>query len=183
MAIWTMPYQKLQRSGNILIAARGSSIDTFDLNTGAFLSSWSTAPTPIASAPVLASLETPGISTPPAKRRKVSDEEDVADPTPAEEANAKPNVQARGNGNAKKQKKRPQTQTSRAENASSGLEHPAVICLAASEDGKHVVAVTAEDKSVRVLEHVKRENEKQELRQISIRYGSYLCQFYNTDRM
>jgi tRNA (guanine-N(7)-)-methyltransferase subunit TRM82 len=169
MATSRMPYQRLQRSGDVLIAARGSSIDTFDLINGSFLSSWSTAPKPTQTT-TPATSEAPDASSPPAKRRKVSDEEDTADIEGAattSETNAKTN--GNSNGQSKAQKKKQQNQKSRAESASSGFEHPAVICLAATEDGKHIVAVTAEDKSVRVLERIATENGKQELKEISIR--------------
>ena len=168
MAIQQMPYQRLQRSGNVLIAARGSSIDTFDLSNGSFLSSWSTAPETV-NAPTHSTPNALESSSPPSKRRKVVDEEDVADSEPTGQLSAKISTNGNGNGVAKAEKKKQQNQKSRAESASSGLEYPAVTCLAASSDGKHVVAVTAEDKSVRVLEHVKNESGKQGLRQISIR--------------
>ncbi|RAL66935.1 hypothetical protein DID88_007717 [Monilinia fructigena] len=83
------PYQCLKQCGNYLIAARGSSIDTFDIKDGSYLSTWK-SPVPesmkeskttgeeIQTESEEQNLEksTPDVilesSTPPAKRRKLS---------------------------------------------------------------------------------------------------------------
>lgn len=154
-----MPYQRLQRSGNILIAARGSSFDSFSLQDGSLLSTWTNAPSS-KSEPVEATLAT----SPPAKRRKISTEEkEEGIEEPKEESIKAPN----GSHTAKKEKKK---QNNRSDAVASGLEHPAIIALTVTQDGKHVIAVTAEDKSIRVFENVLSEGGKQELVLLTIRY-------------
>ncbi|KAH8591307.1 hypothetical protein B0O99DRAFT_519576 [Bisporella sp. PMI_857] len=154
-----MPYQCLKKCGDILIAARGSSIDSFSLKDHSLLSTWrcpstqsskSLEPAKDTPAPVSqdssASVEiVTEQSTPPAKRRKLS--------TSGPE---KPNQQ-----NGKRQ-------NNRLEYVSSGLEAPAVIALAVTRNGKHVIAVTGEDKSIRVFENAFKDS-KHELIEISQR--------------
>lgn len=160
MTTHEIPYQCLQRSGDVLVAARGSLVDTFSLINGSYLSTWSSAPK---SNLVLTNASEAASGSPPAKRRKVSIDGDNTTELASNGINKSANQQAG------KQTKQPYK--SRAECASTGLENPAVVCTATSEDGQYVVLVTAEDKSVRVLEKVLKHDGERTLEEISIRYG------------
>lgn len=89
------------------------------------------APLPAAE---LSSVDMGEVCTPPAKKRKLSNEttEDV-----------KPNVK----DNSRKK------QNVRSSAVASGLEAPAVILLAVTKGKGHVIAVTGEDKCIRVFEN------------------------------
>jgi tRNA (guanine-N(7)-)-methyltransferase subunit TRM82 len=178
-----MPYQCLKRCGKFLVAARGSSIDTFN-EEGSLLSTLnrlSAEDLKIAS-PVAertpASLETQESeftidfvpeSSPPAKRRKLSNaSEGGSAPTSTKENGTKKEQNGAKKGNK------------RSEAVVSGLEMPAVILLAATEDGRHVIAVTGEDKSIRVFENTVDGDRKQFLKQLSQRFelsssSSFYC--------
>lgn len=167
--------------GNILVAARGSSIDSFNLENGSLLSTWTCPASQDATQKEKPSLvasqketEIPKSATPteeadpeengpPAKKRKLSSENieakngEMSNPTP----NTKEEQQ---DGKKKKQK-----QNNRSEAVASGLQSPAVIALAATKDGKHVIAVTGEDKSIRVFESTE-EGGSHKLQHLSQRY-------------
>jgi tRNA (guanine-N(7)-)-methyltransferase subunit TRM82 len=142
-----MPYQCIVQCGNLLIGARGSSIDSF--RDGSLLSTWkcphtqaagNTKPSPEVTTKVAtqiseaSSVEVTTDSAPPAKKRKLSTSEPVE---------AKP-----------VSKERKEKQNNRSDAVLSGLEAPAVIALAVTTDSHHVIAVTGEDKSIRVFENV-----------------------------
>ncbi|KAG9246592.1 guanine-N(7)--methyltransferase subunit trm82 [Calycina marina] len=162
MSKLTMPYQCLKQCGNLLIAARGSTIETFNLESRSLVSSWKCPSSkPLVSetsaqeevtavespAPAEAAPEESVI--PPVKRRKLSLSE-----TPAEEnKNWKHNNKGKNHRQAA---------------ASTGLDSPAVIALAVTSNGHHVIAVTSEDKSIRVFEN-SYINLKHELKQLSQR--------------
>lgn len=150
MSTYNIPYQAVQINGDVLFAARGSTIDLFNLENGSRLSTWSsTTPSPGSTS----------VDSPPAKRRKLSREEgDTVDP------DTQIQVTKEESNEIKKEMK----QNSRANAVASGLEGPAVVCLKASTDGRYVVAVTAEDKSVRVFETMNNQGTP-ELKQISVR--------------
>jgi len=161
-----MPYQCLAKCGNILLAARGSRIDSFNLENGSLLSTWSCPSTQenlngkVADGATIKKITTQNSESssvditldapsPPAKRRKLSSSE-AADVEPG----------------SKEGKKK---QNNRSDAVASGLEAPAVIALTATRDARHVIAVTGEDKSIRVFENSIEEGGKQELKQISKR--------------
>jgi tRNA (guanine-N(7)-)-methyltransferase subunit TRM82 len=134
-----MPYQCLDVAGDVLIAARGSSIYCFSLENYSLLSIWKSG---ISAEP----------ATPPTtKRRKLSHTGDSQEP------------------NTRDGKKKT---NSRLEAVASGLESPAVIALAVTKSGNHVVAVTGEDKSIRVFESAFEEGRKHRLQQISRRQAN-----------
>ncbi|CZR50589.1 related to tRNA (guanine-N(7)-)-methyltransferase subunit trm82 [Phialocephala subalpina] len=161
-----MPYQCMTRCGDILVAARGSSIDSFRFQDGSLLSTWkppssqdgqgSKAPETVAE--ITTKLDSRNsessveialdAASPPAKKRKLSKSEES------------PGHPERKNGKKK--------QNNRASALSSGLETLAVIILASTTDGRHVIAVTGEDKSIRVFENVVKDG-TQELKQLSQR--------------
>lgn len=153
-----MPYQCLKQCGTILIAARGSSIDSFSLEDRSLLSTWkipsnqqsnivqnsgtSANPTSQNSESMDIALNS---EAPPAKRRKLSNAENSQKPSEKRKAN------------------------NRSDAVAYGLQAPAVIALAATKGGRHVIAVTGEDKSIRVLENIFEDGGTHKLRQISQR--------------
>ncbi|PMD31145.1 hypothetical protein L207DRAFT_591614 [Hyaloscypha variabilis F] len=142
-----MPYQCMVQCGNLLIAARGSSIDLFE--DSSLLSTWKcpsiqavgkiqhhipeVTTTLATQNSQSSSVEiTIDSSSPLAKKRKLSS---------SDQAESKPFL---GKGKEK--------QNNRSNAVLSGLEAPAVIALAITTDCHHVIAVTGEDKSIRVFE-------------------------------
>lgn len=156
-----MPYQCMVQCGNLLIAARGSSIDIFQ--DGLLLSTWKppssqgmgTAPSPSEISTRLATQNSESSSveitlessSPPAKKRKLS----------ASESGDVNSISKEG------RKKR----LNRSDVVDSGLEAPAFAALAATRKGNHVIAVTGEDKSIRVFEIVREDG--MHLKQLSQR--------------
>jgi len=155
-----MPYQCLEKCGNFLIAARGSNIDLFRLSDGSFLSTWkcpsSQEPQKVEPAaqevkPKLQNEDSKSssvdiiveASAPPAKRRKISEEEAQDEHS----ANGQKEDNKAGNKKNKKDKK----QNNRLESVANGLGAPAIIALAVTSDSVHVIAITGEDKSIRVF--------------------------------
>ena len=165
MAHFRMPYQCMEKCGNLLVAARGSSIDLFSLEDGSLKSTWN-CPTPqggqngpqaeqvtikLATQNPESSVDiTIDSSFPPAKKRKLS----------ASETDKTKNL------TSKEGKKK---QNNRSDAVASGLEAPAVINLAIANGGQHVIAVTGEDKSIRVFEVVLENGGNPQLRQLSQR--------------
>lgn len=154
------PYQCLQKADNFLVAARGSSIDLFSLEDLSLLSTW-TCPTVQApntkgtsqsttqQSPDPTNAEASHLS-PPAKRRKLSDDNTTQEPDDV----------------AQKAKRK---QNSRSDSVESGLEAPAVTTLAVTKAGRHVIAVTGEDKTVRVFEITVNDDNKHYLKSLSQR--------------
>jgi tRNA (guanine-N(7)-)-methyltransferase subunit TRM82 len=179
MAKMRMPYQCMEKCGNFLVAARGSNIDLFSFTDGSFLSTWQCPPNqePSRARPatqeVKPTLENEHSKTssvdivieasaPPAKRRKVSEED--------QDGNSANDQKEDNKGGNKKNKK----QNSRSESVASGLEAPAVIALAVTSDAAHVIAITGEDKSIRVFSVISQDGVAQ-LQQLSQRQGSLRC--------
>ncbi|EPE29584.1 WD40 repeat-like protein [Glarea lozoyensis ATCC 20868] len=180
-----MPYQCIDKRRNLLIAARDSSIDLINLENGSYLSTW-TCPwpeKPQISKPeieqpskLLATQESQSSSvdividskSPPAKRRKLSsgeaDKDLIKEVEPETQGTSTAKVTK--NGNEKNQKK--QKQNNRSVAIAIGLEAPAIIALAVTVNNKHVVAVTGEDKCIRVFEIVD-EADVSKLHQVSER--------------
>lgn len=186
-----LPFHVVEVRGDILFAARGASIHSFNLTDGSHIScSWK-FPAAEASKKVALRKEdqlvinvsensTPAPSQdeqgPPAKRVKLDGGEAVAaaaaaeasekttevKPTPTEDSQAKEETpNLRGGGGGKKNKK----QGPRPGPLSQATERPMVILMTVTQDGHYVVAVTSE-KSIWVLEH----DGKGQLKQLSRRY-------------
>lgn len=154
------PYQCLEKAENFLVAARGSSIDLFSLEDLSLLSTWKcpteqasstndTRQSAIQQAPDLTKPET-SLASPPAKRRKLSQD------NTAQEA-----------GDATQKAKQKPNHCS--DSVVSGLEVPAVTALAVTKRGHHVIAVTGEDKSIRVFEIAVDEDKNHYLKTLSKR--------------
>lgn len=172
MAKTRIPYHCLELCDNVLLAARGSSIDLFSLESGSRLSTWTCPPTPSS---VNSNKKTPvtdntvgtlpdsirSATPPPPKRRKLSPSSDgVPD-----------NEKSVGAENAlvdveKSSERRP---TYNRGLTTTGLEAPAIIALISAPSGTHVIAVTGEDKSIRVFENLSVDGGKGGLHQISLR--------------
>ncbi|TVY84994.1 tRNA (guanine-N(7)-)-methyltransferase non-catalytic subunit trm82 [Lachnellula suecica] len=154
-----MPYQCMQKCGTLLVAARGSNIDLFNLNDGSFISTWQCPPSQgaVKVKPSIAEaspkLENKGSesssvditvesSAPPAKRRKLSED--------GQDENSAKTHGEENKGGTKKTKKE-KKQGNRLDSVASGLDAPAVIALAVTSDSQHMIAITGEDKSIRVF--------------------------------
>ena len=147
--LW-VPYQSLLRSENFFIAARGSCIDLSSVEEPPRTSTWKCpiaqgpsskdtshlaaqqSPVKNSTSPTLPDTEAAQLS-PPAKRRKLSDEG-----TSQNTDDAEPKAKQKANN--------------RSESVAAGLGAPAVTTLAITRNGQHVIAVTGEDKSIRVFE-------------------------------
>lgn len=170
-----MLYQCLQSCGKVLVAARGSSIDLFSSEDGSLLSTWQCPPAQyLKTSHPLNGKSTTGLETqksgstvdvvessPPAKRRKLFNGDEEETQTAPEKHGTK------------KEQKGGKKENKRLDAVVSGLGTPAVIALAATEDGRHVIAVTGEDKSIRVFENVVDEDGRQWQKQLSQRYVVY----------
>jgi tRNA (guanine-N(7)-)-methyltransferase subunit TRM82 len=156
-----MPYQCMDKCGNVLIAARGSNIDLFSLSDGSFLSTWqcpsSQGPLKAKSLiqevnPKLENQDSKSSSVnivveaspPPAKRRKLSEED-------GQDENSTKGTKGENKSGKKQTRKEKKKQNNRLDSVAIGLEAPAVIALAVTSDAQHVIAITGEDKSIRVF--------------------------------
>ncbi|KUJ22247.1 uncharacterized protein LY89DRAFT_714084 [Mollisia scopiformis] len=149
-----MPYQCMTRCGDILVAARGSSIDLFKLQDGSLLSTWNCSNHDNQNGKVSdgggADLTTMLVTTQTSESSSVEIALDAASP-PAKKRKLSHSEQSPNQTEPKNGKKK---QNNRSAAVASGLEAPAVTVLASTTDRKHVVAVTGEDKSIRVFEIV-----------------------------
>ncbi|PQE10143.1 hypothetical protein CJF31_00004087 [Rutstroemia sp. NJR-2017a BVV2] len=158
-----MPYQCLKQCGNLLVAARGSSIDIFDIKDGSYLSTWKSPIPGSTESSTQAGDDTkdgdpeqksetssPDIvldaATPPAKRRKLSIGEETG----------KSVVVQQGKKSAKSNTP-----------ASKAFEPSSITNLTTTNDQRHVIAVTGEDKAIRVLKW--EDDDGSSLRQLSER--------------
>jgi tRNA (guanine-N(7)-)-methyltransferase subunit TRM82 len=183
-----MPYQCAEKLGNLLAAARDSSIDLFNLEDGSYLSTWTC---PSSEKPqneklgveelnkVVTTQESQSSSvdivvdssSPPAKRRKLSsggaEKQETPTNEPEEDTRSKYITKMSSNGKDGKQSKK-QKQNNRSVAISTGLGAPAIIALAVTQDEKNVIAVTGEDKCIRVFKVVD-EGRPSYLKQVSER--------------
>ncbi|KAG0651092.1 RNA methyltransferase [Hyphodiscus hymeniophilus] len=150
----SVPYQCITRCGESLIAARGSSIDTFDPESGSLISTWE-VPSPHGPRLVRSNSEHVSIGSraqksespevfvdrlsSPAKRRKLVTEDAAKKPTWSKRTSRQEEGLKKSN--------------ERSDAIASGLQTPAVILLEATRNGSHVVAVTGEDKTIRVFQY------------------------------
>lgn len=150
------PFQCLQKSRDVLIAASGSRIDSFSLQDGSVLSSWYCPYAPNNSTKrqqakkfensTAQNSESPSMndlsnSAPVPKRRKLSGSEIV-----------RPGVSENGGSNGANRKQKGSS-AEPYDVSQAGLGAPTVVTLAISNDGSHVIAVTGDDKAIRVFRH------------------------------
>jgi tRNA (guanine-N(7)-)-methyltransferase subunit TRM82 len=146
------PYQRLETFGGVLVAASLSHLDLFSLEDGSRLSSWiclnSSEETGLAGCDEgnggLPARQIAQQCEPPAKKRRLSKHN-------AEEEEAVSRVN-------KLSTRQPAT-------AVGIYEGPTFIALSSTKSGEHVIAVTAEDKTIRVLKHDTRTGKLQQLSQ------------------
>lgn len=138
------PFQRLlycSRQGssplNVLLAASGPSIRVFNADDSTFISRWSHIEPPRSEKKTRdrspGSHDENSLEGPPGKRKKLFNDDNPSD-TPSVE------VVAEGG-----RKKRPKAKRQ-------DFSIPSVALLTATTDGKYIIAVTGEDKYVRVLE-------------------------------
>lgn len=166
----------MARLGNVLIAARGSSIDSLNISDGSLLSTW-TSPAPIPQETTNGKTEAPvaeqktNLTPPPSLQKSESSSVNItldASGSPPAKKRRLSKDEERQRSKEIGQNPPKKKQNNRSDAVASGLEAPAVIALAVTRDGKHVVAVTGEDKSIRVFQNVS-ENSQHELQQLSHR--------------
>lgn len=188
-----LPFHAVEVRGEILFAARGASIHSFNLTDSSHISrSWK-YPAAEATENVASKKEshlvinvsessTPAPSQdeqgPPAKRVKLDSSEAVAEKDPEKEpAGVKPSTPTgedqakdeiptlRGGGSGGKKNKKKKKQEHQPGPRSQPTERHMIILMNATQNGHYVVAVTS-DKSIWVLEH----DGHGQLKQISRRY-------------
>lgn len=138
------PFQKIAHSGiavdgiNLLIAAAGPHIFVFNFSNGAVLFRWPYNDSASGAGGPLSSDEVarPSNGEPPEKKRRIS--KSRGNGTSPESSSSVEIETERVKGQRRKPKPKP------------GL--PNVSHLLTTSDGKHVVAITAEDKCIRVFE-------------------------------
>jgi tRNA (guanine-N(7)-)-methyltransferase subunit TRM82 len=174
-----VPFQALQACGDIIIAAKGCSLHTFNLRDGTHLSSWicpgaekSTSKdehpganndtSAVASEPVELSAKEEE-NGPPTKRRKVDSEGEDETPERVSPAEAEGEKEEKTPGKSKDRKKKSYP-------SDNGQEALLIQCVNVTSDGKHIVAVTNTDKAIWVLEH----DGHGRLKQLSHRYDILL---------
>ena len=140
-----LPYQRILVCGDILVAASGGRLHTFNLKDGSHITTWTH---PAVDKTNLAATATPEDTgkeaegpalSPPAKRRKVEEEEP--------QGSADDATQASQTGSCHTNKRNIRR------NATASLDMPMVIILKFTSDGRHLVAVTSTDKTIWVFEH------------------------------
>ncbi|EPE06366.1 trna methyltransferase [Ophiostoma piceae UAMH 11346] len=178
-----VPFHRLKVSGDILIAARGAGIHTFNATDGSYISSWQVPQK--AEKPEKAQ-ETKGHAkdsekteeaakveetekgdvlpaaegdddAPPSKRRRVEGElMDELEKTEEAEAQGEKTQESAQKKKKKPRNKAPQVHKDPAKAQASALrtaDLPVISILEVTADGRHVVAIMGQDKTVRVLAH------------------------------
>lgn len=185
-----IPYNKVYVRGQILFAARGGAIHTFNLTDGSHISSWKHPDVDKvadsikaineakAEAALAAEADTPAteIEGPPAKRQKLGGEDESAPVT----AEAEPTAQdvkprpghidgrgKKGKGKAGKDVESGKTRFARVP------DRPVITHLTSTPDGSHLLAVTGHDKVVWVFTH----DGNGQIEQLSRRYERLLSLF------
>lgn len=173
-----IPYNVLHVSGNVLFAARGGKLHSFNLDDGTHLSTWKHLDVDKVDAAVktiadeaaskkavsLASEVAEGGNDdePPAKRQRMEEPKEevnkTADNEGAQESNvAEGSEQSKGEGKAnqkgKKNKSKQNNQPRKDNQISRVPDRPVITHLTSTTDGAHVLAITGHDKAIWVFEH------------------------------
>lgn len=157
LATMKIPYNVVHVSGDVLFAARGGKVHSFNLETNTHLSTWkhpdvdkvdaavktitdaASSEKPVSPVPeVIAGVDN---DEPPAKRQKV---DEVAVEETQTESKKKSGKKSK---NRQNNLDRPKDQLSRVP------DRPVVTHMASTSDGAHVVAVTGHDKVIWVFSH------------------------------
>ncbi len=159
-----IPYNRLHVHGNVLFAARGGKIHTFDLLDGSLVSTWKHPDVDKVAAAIKAATDSqeqarPEVAPPadageflaadetepPAKRQRVNEED--------ESKGTEVTAQAGGSSSQKKAKAGKSKDEKTPSRMGNVPDRPIVTQLTSSTDGKHLIAVTGHDKAVWVFEH------------------------------
>ncbi|CAK7203663.1 tRNA (guanine-N(7)-)-methyltransferase non-catalytic subunit trm82 [Sporothrix eucalyptigena] len=165
-----VPFHRLKVCGNVLVAARGASIHTFNITDGSHIAAWR-VPQPADKAEEAQQAEekaedkTNDVAeaegdddVPPSKRRRV-DESDNTDAQQGQQPEQSKETQGNGSNNGssqKKKNKKPKAKTTAAPQRTAALrtaDLPVVSLLEATDDGRHLVVMMGHDKTLRVLAH------------------------------
>lgn len=151
-----IPYSCVTTHGDVVFAARGGQIQTFKLGGGPALTTWNhpeaerEAAASLAAAGAVAEESPRSEDEPPAKRQRV-EEGTPAESTPEAGSVAAQEGDKEGAGKGGKGKKA-QRHGQRGP-ISRQPDYHLVIILEVSVDGKHVVAVSGNDKTIWVFAH------------------------------
>lgn len=173
-----IPYNVLHVSGNILFAARGGKLHSFNLDDGTHLSTWKhldvdkvdAAVKTIADEAASKNLVSPAPEAaeggngdePPAKRQRMEEPKEEVNKTADNEGAQESNVaegpeQSKGEGKAnqkgKKNKSKQNSQPRKDNQISRVPDRPVITHLTSTTDGAHVLAITGHDKAIWVFEH------------------------------
>lgn len=178
------PYSHVYTLDNVVFAARGGAIHSFNVVNGSHISTWKhpdVAKQVTAAAQVTENANpledtkddvdmdaAPEVSDePPAKRQRTSENCDAqaAGDAKAEAGDAQ-DPQEGGKRKGKKSKNRSKGEGSY--RLPQAPEKPLVVLITSTEGGKHVIAVTGHDKTIWVFEHDGEGN----LKELSQRYGT-----------
>ncbi|KAL7927692.1 hypothetical protein ACQKWADRAFT_277536 [Trichoderma austrokoningii] len=160
-----IPYNKVHARGQILFAARGGAIHTFNLTDGTHISSWKHPDVDKVADSIKAINEAKAEAAesegPPTKRQKLEGEDESAPVTAEAEASTSTTPATdnkarsghfdgrgkKGKGKAGKDAENGKTRFARVP------DRPVITHLASTPDGSHLLAVTGHDKAVWVFKH------------------------------
>ena len=158
-----IPYSCVTTHGDVVFAARGGQIQTFKLGGGPALTTWNhpeaereasasaqSAGDSAEKTPQAAGAESPAVEDePPTKRQRV--EQGAPEESATDAGSATPQTEAEEKGNGKKKDKKGHGNYRGP--FSRQPDYHLIIILEVSADGKHLVAVSGNDKTLWVFEH------------------------------
>ncbi|KFA61450.1 hypothetical protein S40285_03437 [Stachybotrys chlorohalonatus IBT 40285] len=173
-----IPYNRLCVGGDVLFAARGGKIHTFNLQDGSHISTWHHPDVELvanaikeleeagkqdAPAADLVIVPTPDSDEPPAKRQRLTDDEAASaaegtapvPPSDVQESGAQPDAGGtKGQGEKKNKKNKKTKQGGEKKTTVSRVpDRPVITHLVGTSDGKHLVVITGHDKTIWVFDH------------------------------
>lgn len=154
------PYQCIQKCGNVLVAARGPNIDAFNIKSGTLVSTWHC---PTSQDPSSTSLKNNYVTV---KSSKDGIDLDLASP---EAKRRRLSNSAAENGSSQEDCEG-ESKIEQPTSASRQLSGPTVINMIATSNEEYLVAVTGEDKSIRVLRWKDTDDSDHSLEELSVRY-------------
>ncbi|POS87637.1 hypothetical protein EPUL_000264 [Erysiphe pulchra] len=156
-----MPYQAIETVGDLLIAARGPHLDLIDLSSTTLIFSWKS--------PLASKQNQPELCNKTTLEQQPEIPNDTAEPKNSPPAKKIKLTQSKTSEvNTSFKSKKSESGCPKDEDISSSIDSPNISLLTITKDGKHVVIVTREDKSIRVLEIIGK-GQSRELIQLSQR--------------
>ncbi|RKF65833.1 tRNA -methyltransferase non-catalytic subunit trm82 [Erysiphe neolycopersici] len=141
-----MPYQVIVTVGDLLIAARGPHLDLINLSSTTLIFSWK--PPPASS-----KQNQPELCTETTIEQRPEISNDTAEPENSPPVKKIKLTQSKTSEvDASFKSKKSESDHPKNENIPSSIDSPNISLLKITKDGKHIVLVTREDKSIRVLE-------------------------------